>query len=171
MGTSRRRRRPGRYRLGAAGTRGNQRSPLSAANRSRSALDDLPVAVLAQDSIPAELPEIAAPDADRHAVLRGPGEEPLGDAPIARHEVAVLAVVHVRDPLETGGEAAPDCLLPDEPRAPRLGAAREVERAVVDEVLHDRVEVVAVEGVEDRAERLDGHGHRRLRKSADPRPR
>src|SRR5207249_20603 len=82
------------------------------------------------------------------AVDRRPADRPLGDPAVAADEVIVGPVVHVRNPLEPGGEPPPNLLLADEAAPPRVRAAWGVEDAVIGERGHDRVEVVSVESGE-----------------------
>jgi hypothetical protein len=68
--------------------------------------------------------------------------------------MVVLHVPDVGDPLEAGGEAAPDFLLADEAAPPGIGPSRGFEDAVLCEVGHDGVQVMSVEGVQDLADGL-----------------
>ncbi len=63
--------------------------------------------------------------------------------------------MHVGDAAEAGRQTLPDLGLSLEPATPGLGATRRLEDGVIGEVLHDRVEVVPVERVGDRLERVD----------------
>ena len=61
----------------------------------------------------------------------------------------------VGNPGEAGLEALPDLRFALEPAAPGIRAARHLEHAVLGEELHDRVNVVSIEGGEDAFERLN----------------
>src|SRR5438093_321345 len=113
---------------------------------SRSRLAQLPERVLAcQASVPVERPEVTAPNLDPLALDRRSADRPFRDAPIAGDEMIVLPVANVRDPLEPGGEPAPDLLLADEAAPPRIGATWRFEDAFLRKRSHDRVQVVPVE--------------------------
>src|SRR5439155_25538876 len=123
----------------------------------------LPIRILADDLTLLERPEIAAPDLDPLTLDRRPGHGPFGRAadPVGAQEVVVAGVVHVRDPREPLGQARPDRLATDEPRAPWIRSARALEDGIVREELHDCVEIVPVEAVQDCLERRSAYwiGH------------
>src|SRR5574338_1028641 len=119
-------------------------------------LDDLPEGVLLDDQPVAEGPQVAAADLEAHAIGGGAGQGPLGSAAVAGDEVIVLAVVHVRDAGEAGGQALAHGGLALEPPAGRGGGARREGDGVIGEEGHDRVQVVAIERVEDCLEGADG---------------
>src|SRR5919109_5395083 len=75
-------------------------------------------------------------------------DRPLRHAAVPAGEVVVVSVGDVRNALEARGKPAPDLVLPDEPAAPAARSPRGLEDTILAEVLHDRVEVVSVEGAE-----------------------
>ena len=111
---------------------------------------DLPERVLHHDLTVAEGPQVAAADLDAMAVGRRARERPRRRAAVAVDEVRVVAIADVRDPGEARRERLADRLLADEPRAPRVAAARSLEHGVVGDVGHDPVEVVLIERRRDR---------------------
>jgi hypothetical protein len=68
--------------------------------------------------------------------------------------VAVVAIVHVWNSLEALGQACTNLVLSCEPVTSRTGAARHVEHAIIREVLHDVVEVMAIERVQESFQNL-----------------
>ena len=122
------------------------------------ALDDLPVRVLPHDLASAELPVVAPTDPQPPSFGGRAGEQPFRDTEVSLHPVTILAVMDVREPREARRQGVPDGRSPGEPCAPRVWSPRHVERAVVGEERHDRVEIVGVEGVEDRLQ--SSHGQR-----------
>src|SRR6266536_1882580 len=138
---------------------------------SASRLHDLPERVLADDFVSAKRPKIAAAHLETVAVDCRPCERPLGRAALPRDKVAVVAVLHVRYPAETGAEALANFRQTDESATPRIGTARRFEDAFVHEQGHDGIEVVAVERVEhayDHLVPLRLFRHSTLRSHATP---
>src|ERR671925_1178734 len=131
------------------GFTGLQRPPKPARHGNQSGLADLPEAVLADDLLVVpERPQIAAPHVDSLAGYRRARDRPLRYAAVPGGEVVVVSVGDVRNALEARGKPAPDLVLPDEPAAPAVRSPRGLEDTILAEVLHDRVEVVSVEGAE-----------------------
>src|SRR5581483_1496544 len=67
-------------------------------------LDELPVRVLVEDLVAAELVEIAAPVVEPLAVGAGAGDHPYGHRPRSRDELVDVIPAHVGDDLEAVGE-------------------------------------------------------------------
>jgi hypothetical protein len=71
----------------------------------------------------------------------------------------------VGDPGEAAGQPRPHLRAPRVATAPGVRAARGFEHAVLREEVHDGIEVVAIERVEELLEQIDRHrrrGHRPL---------
>src|SRR4051795_10477927 len=127
-----------------------------------SRLAELPERVLPGDRVVgSERPQVAAPHLDPLALDGRPADRPFRQPSVATDEVAVAFVVDVGDALEARGQPSAHLALADEPPAPRVGAARGLEHAVLGEVGHDRVEVVTVEGLQHLGQDVQpalGHG-------------
>src|SRR4029078_9925243 len=95
-----------------------------------------------------EFPVVAPAHADVAAIERGAGQQPFGDAKGAADPMPVFAVVNIRETSESRRERLPHLRFAYEARAPRLRSARHIERAIVGEELHDRVEIMIVARVE-----------------------
>src|SRR5215470_15195953 len=124
----------------------------------RGTLDDLPVRVFPRHRAAPELPVVAAAHPHRLAVGTRSREEPFRDAEVPADPVAIVVVVHVGQSLETRGEAFAHGRLARVALAPGLGSARHLQRAVLGEELHDRVEIMSIEGGGDGLERVDRGG-------------
>src|SRR3954470_23427962 len=111
-------------------------------------VDDLPVGVLAADLTIGELEQVAPAHFDRLTCRFGPTDRPLGHPAITARPVTVLAVLDVRDPVESRLKSPSDLLLADQSVSARRWPTRRVEQAVLSEERHDRVEVMGVECVE-----------------------
>lgn len=72
----------------------------------------------------------------------------------------IVAVMHVRDALESLGQAGAHLGLADETVASWARAPRHIEDALVCEVAHDVIEIMAIERIEERLQQLDGHALR-----------
>ncbi len=125
-------------------------------------LHDLPVGVLAHDApVVGEVEQVAAPDPDLPPVGGGPGEQPPGHAVLAAAPVLVVGVVHVGQAAQSGGQTLAHRSTSLVAGAPWVRPARHLQDAVVGEAVHDPVEVVRVERVEQLGEHGDvvgGHG-------------
>ena len=60
-----------------------------------------------------------------------------------------VAIMDVRETLEAGRKSLAHGCFAFETFAPRLWATRHIERAIICKELHDRVEIVGVEGIKD----------------------
>ena len=94
--------------------------------------------------------KIAALDPDFLSRQGSAGKQPLGDTAVARNEMQVIAVVHIGQTREPGSQALAHLLLAEEAASARFGPARHVENAVLAEELHDRIELMCIEAVEER---------------------
>src|SRR5260221_8384085 len=68
----------------------------------------------------------------------------------------VLVVVHIRDAGEPRAQRLRHGGCTNRPTAPRIGAARHLQHAILAEKAHDAVEIVVIEGVENGLKRFDG---------------
>src|SRR5262245_57958676 len=107
--------------------------------------DDLPIRILARDLAVPKLPMVASADTNVASIEGGSGQKPFGDAEIAGDPMPIVAVVDVGETLEARGERLSHGGFANEARAPGLRPARHVERAVIGEEFHDRIEIMCVE--------------------------
>src|SRR4051812_27493429 len=125
-------------------------------------LDDLPEGVLAADLAVGELEEVAPAHLDVLPGQLSAADRPLRDPAVTARPVALVAVLDVRDPVEPRLDPFAHLLLADQAAPSRRGTARHVEHAVLAEERHHLVDVVGVEGVEERLQswrRHVGAGH------------
>src|SRR5690242_2089334 len=137
-----------------------------------SLLHELPVRVLVEDLVAAELVDVAALIVEPLPVGTGAGHHPDRDRPVAGHEVVDVVPAHVADDLEPVREHLADGGLALHPAAARLGPAGHEEGGVVGEEGEDAAHVAAVEGRVDLEEQVDagaaggrglGHGRHSAR--------
>src|SRR5512143_1673787 len=130
---------------------------MRALRASRWLLDDLPVRVLPDDLSVAKLPMVTAAHADATALRRRAGQKPLGDAEVATDPVPVITIVDIRKSSEARCQRLAHGGFAREALSPRLWPTGHVQGAIVGEELHDHVEIVGVECVEDRLQCLARH--------------
>ena len=124
-------------------------------------ITDLPKGVLARDSTVCELQKVDAPYLKMLSGDRRAGERPFRDSEITTHPVPIFPVVHVRNSSKALGQAGTHLSLADVPISPGTRTARHIEDALIGKIIHDTIEIVAVERVKKLPKQSDGHllGH------------
>src|SRR5262249_4874019 len=119
-------------------------------------LDQLPVGVLVEDLVAAELVDVAALVVEHLAVGAPPGDDPHRHRAVAGDPVVDVVPPHAADHREAVGEDAPDRLLAAHAPAARLRSAGHQEGRVVVEEAHDALDVAGVERRVDLEHQLEG---------------
>ncbi len=83
-------------------------------------------------------------------------QQPGRRAVISGYPVGVLAIVNVRDAGKTSRESITNSALADVASTPWFHPTRHIELAVIRKKVHDGVEIVGVEGSQERLEGLGG---------------
>src|SRR5580658_5950545 len=118
----------------------------------------LQVGVLLDDLAVAEGVEVAAARFDALALGRCGAQGPLRHAEVADDEMRVIAVVKLGRGVEIRAQAVSHRVLADIAAPPGSGPIMHLEHAVMGKETQDAIEVLAVEGAENRLERLDQGG-------------
>src|SRR6266404_431330 len=106
-----------------------------------SALDNLPVRVLLHNQPVSERVEIATVSADFRTGRSRTGDRPLRNPGIPSDEMRGLAVVDVRQPLETPRQSLADGRFANRTGSPWVAPAWHLQNAIFGEVAHDPVEI------------------------------
>jgi hypothetical protein len=124
-------------------------------------LTNLPKGILARDFAVRELKEVDPPYLKVLSGERGARECPFRDSEMATHPVLILPVVHIRNPSKALGQAGAYVSFADVPISSRTRTARHIEDALVGEVVHDAIEIVAIKRLKKPPQQCDGHvlGH------------
>jgi hypothetical protein len=107
--------------------------------------NDLPIGVFPDNIAAPELEQIAALDPDLLAGFTGPCQEPLGNASVATHPMAVIAVMNIRDTAEASRQSSTDLILSDVAGTPGIGPPRQIKGRILREELHYPIEIVSIE--------------------------
>src|SRR3990170_3895411 len=121
-------------------------------------LENFPEGVLPDDFAPGELEQVHAAHFDLLSRRRCTGERPFRHPEVATRPVCVVSVMHVGNPLEPFCEPGAHRVFSFVRVSPWPSASRHVKHAVVGKEAHDRIQIMAVERVEELLQKLDRYG-------------
>jgi hypothetical protein len=125
--------------------------------RTCQSLKYLPERILADDFSLGELKQINPPYFDVLSCRGCAGKCPFRDSEITTDPVLIVSIMHIRNPFKSFCQTCPNLLLPGVPIATRFGASWHVEDAVICEIAHDGIEVVAIERFQEFLQQFDSY--------------
>src|SRR5712692_8082832 len=120
-------------------------------------LNYLPIRILPNRLAVAKLVVITSTNFDSDPTGRCARQQPLRNNHVSTDPMAVLTIVDIRETLEARRQPLSHGSLAHKALAPRIWPTRQVQRTIVRKELHDRVQIVGIEGIEDRLYGFYGH--------------
>src|SRR5713101_26669 len=120
-------------------------------------LNYLPIRILPNRLAVAKLVVITSTNFDSDPTGRCARQQPLRNNHVSTDPMAVLTIVDIRETLEARRQPLSHGSLAHKALSPRIWPTRQVQRTIIRKELHDRVQILGIEGIEDRLYGFYGH--------------